>query len=402
MITEKNHPIQLMREILNIKNLLIVQDIDGVCIPLVKDPLKREIEVSYIYSARKLRNEFAVLTNGEHEGPRGLKRVIERAFEKDQISCHENQYLPGLAAGGVEYQDRYGQVNYPGVSNEELVFLKNIPQKMEELLKYKLNQILPSLKSLEIEKLSKASIIDTKFSPTINLNQIFSLIPNNIKLQQSIQLMLEELMNELMNCASLAGLSNSFYLHVAPNLGKEKDKELIKFSSKGDVGTTDIQLMLSGAIKEAGLLVLINKYVEEKYGKAPFGKNFNVREAPRTLPELLSLCREQVDEAQMPVLIGIGDTVTSTYSSERQEWLRGGSDRGFLTLIQELGKQFKKENKVVLVDSSGGEVDRPSLSQKNLNGITDPEDPLKFNALFKDGPNSYVEWFCRLAEKRVM
>ena len=83
-----------------------------------------------------------------------------------------------------------------------------------------------------------------------------------------------------------------------------------------------------------------------------------------------------------------------------KSWLRGGSDRGFLTLIQELGKEYSKKNKVILVDSSGGEVDRPSLSNHLLKGISDLEDPLKFNTYFKDGPKGYVSWFNKMAEER--
>jgi len=32
------------------KNILIIQDIDGVCIPLVKDPMTRKLESKYIYA----------------------------------------------------------------------------------------------------------------------------------------------------------------------------------------------------------------------------------------------------------------------------------------------------------------------------------------------------------------
>ena len=148
---------------------------------------------------------------------------------------------------------------------------------MEELLQNKLNQIIPKTIKKEVLCIAKSAVIDTKFSPTINLNGIFSVFPDDINLQQKVQSKLEELMNELLILAKAKGLKNSFFLHVAPNLGKVIGKERIKFASNGDIGTTDIQFMLSGAIKEAGLLVLINKFILGNTGSAPFGEKFNVR-----------------------------------------------------------------------------------------------------------------------------
>ena len=34
---------EVINTIINKQNILIVQDLDGVCIPLVQDPLKREV-----------------------------------------------------------------------------------------------------------------------------------------------------------------------------------------------------------------------------------------------------------------------------------------------------------------------------------------------------------------------
>ena len=104
---------------------------------------------------------------------------------------------------------------------------------------------------------------------------------------------------------------------------------------------------------------------------------------------------------QMPLLIGVGDTVTSQRSESGYSWLRGGSDRGFLTLLQELGRVYAKGSKVLLVDSSRGEVVRPNLENENLIGISDPEDPLKFNTLFKKGTQEYINWFSELSKRRV-
>ena len=399
MIREISPP-DLLKELISSKGFLIVQDIDGVCIPLVKDPLNRKLEISYIDSASKLHDEFAVLTNGEHGGPRGVNRIIEKAFSENHLSLSKGKYLPGLAAGGIEYQNHFGEIEYPGVSENELEFLNKIPKQMIELLQIYLSSIFRDYKKEDLHSLAKASVLTTKFSPTINLNKIFNLTQDNVMLQKNIQIATSNIMNKIIDIANEEGLDKSFYLHVAPNLGKEGNKEKIKFATDGDVGTTDIQLMLTGAIKEAGLLVLINKYVQKRFGRQPLGKNFNVRNAPRSIKDLKSLCVKNFSSIEMPILIGIGDTVTSNYCSESKRFLRGGSDRGFLTLIQELGVAFKKENRVILVDSSGGEVDRPSLTNKNFKGITDTDDPLKFNTYFRGGPSSYVEWFNQLAKTR--
>ena len=40
----KQYILDFQKRIISAKNLLIIQDIDGVCIPLVKDPMTRELE----------------------------------------------------------------------------------------------------------------------------------------------------------------------------------------------------------------------------------------------------------------------------------------------------------------------------------------------------------------------
>jgi glucosylglycerol 3-phosphatase len=166
------------------------------------------------------------------------------------------------------------------------------------------------------------------------------------------------------------------------------------------VGTTDIQFMLSGSIKEAGLLVLLNQFMARRYGEVPFGDDFNVRVAPQTHDALLKLVQDRIPAERMPLLVGVGDTVTSNPSADGANWLRGGSDRGFLTLLQALGVWSGRENRVVVVDSSHGEVDRPSLSDPALAGISDPDDPLRLDVLMTAGPKQYINWFCQLAAQR--
>ena len=150
-------------------------------------------------------------------------------------------------------------------------------------------------------------------------------------------------MNKIIDLSTSEGLDESFFLHIAPNLGSREGKEILKLASKEEVGTTDIQLMLQGAVKEAGLLVLINKYVGKMTGRYPLGEKFNVRNSPTKIKELLELCKNNIKKKEMPTLVGVGDTITSNKKETGQEFFRGGSDRGFLTLIQELGKVYQKE-----------------------------------------------------------
>ena len=47
----------------------------------MQDPLKREITKEYVQAVSKLKEKFSVLTCGEHEGRRGVNRLVERAVE---------------------------------------------------------------------------------------------------------------------------------------------------------------------------------------------------------------------------------------------------------------------------------------------------------------------------------
>ena len=394
-------PDQLLQELAGAEDLLIVQDLDGVCMQLVKDPLTRCMDPAYVDAVAAMDGAFAVLTNGEHEGRRGVNRLVEQALGDPDLPKQEGRYLPGLAAGGVQLQDRWGDLSHPGVSSAEMAFLANAPVRMEALLMERLPALLPGVREEELAVVAKAAVLDTQVSPTINLNGIFALVPTDVTVQQALQTMLLELMHQLLAEAADQGLAESFFLHVAPNLGRDgQGQERIKPAELGDVGTTDIQFMLTGSIKEAGLLVLLNQHIQRRWGEAPLGDAFNVRTAPHSPDALLALVKERIPAKWMPVLVGVGDTVTSTASAEGTGWLRGGSDRGFLNLLQDLGTWCGQPNRVVLVDSSHGEVDRPSHADGRLKGITDPDDPLRIDVLMPDGPVQYVAWFRQLSERR--
>ncbi|TAF54646.1 MAG: hypothetical protein EAZ61_05425 [Oscillatoriales cyanobacterium] len=162
--------------------------------------------------------------------------------------------------------------------------------------------------------------------------------------------------------------------------------------------------MLGGAIKEAGVLALLNRYYHRHTGIAPLGPDFSVRSAPRTQDALLALAMDHFDPEQMPTIVGVGDTVTSPI-----DWLegqpvarRGGSDHNFLQLVQAIGYQYRRENRVVYVDSSQGELsNRKAVLLGFANHqpvlISDPgderdlDDPLHLDGVLAGGYQQYCE-----------
>ena len=388
---------EIINTIINEQNILIVQDLDGVCIPLVQDPLQREINKEYVKDVSRLREKFAVLTCGEHEGKRGVNRLVEKALDSKKTAKENGFYLPGLAACGVEYQDRFSNLSYPGLKDNEINFLAEVPKMMRSMLTNELKKFLPNLSNEERNKLIDVAVCDTRFTPTLNFNEIFSYVKNDFQKVKDLQLIMGKIMNDLLEESKNFGLDNSFYLHLMPNLGIRDGREIMKYSTQNEFGTTDIQFIIKGAIKEAGLLFLLNKYIANKTGVYPFGENFNVRNAPKTHAQLIKLCRDKIPHEQMPLLVGVGDTVTSVKDNKDNSWLRGGSDRGFLTLIQRLGESYKKDNQVVFVNSCNEQVLRPRINGTDMQGVSDPNDDLKFNMIINDGPKEYIEWFKQLA-----
>ena len=388
---------EVINTIINEQNILIVQDLDGVCIPLVQDPLQREINKEYVKDVSRLRGNFAVLTCGEHEGKRGVNRLVEKALDSKKTAKENGFYLPGLAACGVEYQDRFSNLSYPGLKDNEINFLAEVPKMMRSMLTNELKKFLPNHSNVKRNKLIDVAVCDTRFTPTLNFNEIFSYVKNDFQKVKDLQLIMGKIMNDLLEESKNFGLDNSFYLHLMPNLGIRDGREIMKYSTQNEFGTTDIQFIIKGAIKEAGLLFLLNKYIANKTGVYPFGENFNVRNAPKTHAQLIKLCRDKIPHEQMPLLVGVGDTVTSVKDNKDNSWLRGGSDRGFLTLIQRLGESYKKDNQVVFVNSCNEQVLRPRINGTDMQGVSDPNDDLKFNMIINDGPKEYIEWFKQLA-----
>ncbi len=392
--------LKIQKQLISSKNILFIQDIDGVCIPLVKDPMTRELESRYIYAVKEFAEEFFVLTCGEHEGPRGVNRIIERSLRSTTEPKNKGLYLRGLAACGVEYQENNGKISFEGVSEKELNFLSKVPILIRPKFNFIVKNIFPELSQEDINFHAVKSICETRFSPTINFNSLFDLAYKDFEKRKLIQISFEKMMNEIILEAESQGLENSFFLHISPNLGNKNGREIVKLSTKNDIGSTDIQLLIKGAVKDSGALFLLNKFIKDKTGKAPFGTNFNFRNSPNSIREKVDLCKRTIHIDEMPLIIGVGDTVTSKKNHDDKIYLRGGSDRSFLEFIQSLGNEFGINNKIIFVDSSSGEVERPSTKESGLRGISDIDDNLKFDMVFKNGPEEYINWFIELAKKR--
>ena len=396
------------------ENILIIQDLDGVCMGLVKDPLTRTMETRYIEAVESLGDRFFVLTNGEHIGQRGVNGIIERAFGDGQLVKDKGLYLQGLAGGGVQWQDRYSNVAHPGVSDAEMAFLEAVPLRMADFIKKLCQQPKYGLDEAQVEEYIKATVLNNKVSPTANSNVFYEVFSDRPELYADFQQEMKTLTENLLQEAQQQGLSDSFFVHLAPNLGRDENGiEIMQPAGNGDSGTTDFQFMLRGAIKEVGVLVILNHYYYLQTGQYPLGKDFNAREAPNNHQDLLKLVRDNFDPQIMPTIVGVGDTVTSkaVENGNGLEFKRGGSDRGFLELVQALGKEFNTDNIVIYVDSSGGELEnRQALKLDRSDpqdikviegpGEGDTEDPLTLNFVFPGGHQEYIDFFCRLAESR--
>ncbi len=401
---------QFIDRLATTEHLLLIQDLDGVCMQLVKDPLDRQIDLAYVQATAAFDRHFYVLTNGEHMGKRGVNGIIDRAIAQANITHWLPPYLPGLAAGGVQWQDRSGNVTHPGVSDVELAFLAAVPDRIVAALRDFFAG--RGLSAVDVEQGIQASVLDNRASPTANLNTFYAQLAGDAATYRRLQQAMQTLMQKLLQDATKQGMENSFFIHYAPNLGRhELGQEILWFADDKTSGTTDFQLMLQGGIKEAGVLVLLNRYYGDRTGSYPLGPDFNVRQAPQQLEELVELVRQKFDRAFMPTIIGVGDTVTSQGIETNGELVfqRGGSDRNFLQLIQLLGLACDRENLTVYVDSSGGELQNRKVLKLDAAGETviegpgdarDKADPLRLNVAFPGGYRQYCQAFQVGADRR--
>lgn len=396
------------------QNLLIIQDLDGVCMGLVKDPLDRQIEPAYVEATLAFDGHFYVLTNGEHVGQRGVNRIVERAFGEKIDVPGQGYYLPGLAAGGVQWQTRSGELTHPGVSEAELTFLKTVPDRIRQALYAFAQEQSLALGDNTLKQVVQASALDNIASPTANLNTFHGVLQGQPEVYRVLQQTMQALMDMLLTEAAEQGLADAFFVHYAPNHGRDATgKEIIWLSQAEESGTTDFQFMLRGAIKEAGVLALLNRYYAQQTGTYPLGEAFSARQAPRTQQALLDLVKTHFDPVQMPLIVGVGDTVTSKVDATDGPPVakRGGSDRNFLQLVQEIGHSCNTGNVVVYVDSSGGQLkNRKPLRVEVIDGIEqvtegpgdplDTSDPLTLNLVFPGGYQQYCQAFQAAAVNR--
>lgn len=415
------HHNELLRVLSHTPNLLIIQDLDGVCMGLVKDPLTRVMDVSYIKAVQAFDPHFYVLTNGEHEGQRGVNRIVERALDDTPMFAQEQgYYLPGLAAGGIQWQNRFGTLGYPGVLEQELSFLAQVPQKIQNRLTSFFSKHSDAISPDQLQRCIHVATLDNQASPTANLNVFYEQLAAYPERYGQLQQAMATLMTDLLQEAEQQGMANSFFVHYAPNLGRNAaGMEILRPVTEQDSGTTDFQFMLRGAVKEAGVVALLNHYYHQRTGHYPLGKTFNARQAPQSHEALLRLVTDHFSREEMPLIVGVGDTVNSTVETQEGKSIvrRGGSDRNFLQLIQDIGKAMNLGHIVVYVDSSGGEVlnrkplrlessiaKNGNLHQTVVEGPCDPndhDDPLCLNVVFPGGHSEYCAVFQHAAQNRI-
>ncbi|MEM1427619.1 MAG: glucosylglycerol 3-phosphatase, partial [Cyanobacteria bacterium P01_H01_bin.130] len=251
---------RLIKYLSDEQDLLIIQDLDGVCMGLVRDPLDRTLDSQYIEAVQDLAGHFFVLTNGEHEGTRGVNRIVEAAIA-DPGATH--RYLPGLAAGGVQWQGSDGKVTHPGVSQQELDFLAQVPTIFGEQLTQFFDDVPGLFAGKTLARLVQAAVLDNMASPTANLNEFYHYLRDCDRLEtyRSLQQAMRDCCGQLLVKAERQGLADTFFVHYAPNDGRDKHgQERLRLARSSDSGTTDFQFMLQGAIKEAGVVALLNRY----------------------------------------------------------------------------------------------------------------------------------------------
>ena len=107
---------------------------------------------------------------------------------------------------------------------------------MEQLLGQRLPEHLPDLAAQELQARPIGRCLTPRCRPPSTSTGLLPAWPG--RRRSALQLMLEQLMNQLLNEAEALGLQGSFFLHVAPNLGRNPDgTERIKPPVAGDVGT---------------------------------------------------------------------------------------------------------------------------------------------------------------------
>ncbi|MDF1764659.1 MAG: glucosylglycerol 3-phosphatase, partial [Oleibacter sp.] len=175
---------------------------------LERDPKQRRLDENYIRASRKLAGHFYVLTNGEHTGNRGVNTIVDQSFASwpPQYAHEHGLYLPGLAAGGVQWQDCFGSLAHPGVTPEEMDFLRSIPNIMETELSKLLKYAPYHLNDSEITKVLSIIVLGNMVSPTVNIGSLYDDFADNRVGYIQLQTTVMTLMSELLERAKQQGL----------------------------------------------------------------------------------------------------------------------------------------------------------------------------------------------------
>jgi glucosylglycerol 3-phosphatase len=196
-------------------NLLIIQDLDGVCMGLVNDPLTRKIDLAYVKATAAFEGHFYVLTNGEHIGRRGVNGIVDQAWDGAAAPAL-GRYLPGLAAGGVQWQDRQGSVFHPGVTEAELAFLEQVPLRIRRALAAFAQDQDLSMGAEKLEHCIQASVLDNVASPTANLNTFHQAIGGDRATYVALQNAMARLMKALATGGGAAGARRVIFCPLRP------------------------------------------------------------------------------------------------------------------------------------------------------------------------------------------
>src|SRR3546814_109280 len=144
--------------------------------------------------------------------------------------------------------------------------------------------------------LLQATVLDNLVSPTINLNNLHLHLRDRPAHYRQLQGEIAAFMQQLLADAARHDLGDAFFVHYAPNLGRdERGDERMRPGDTDSAGTHDFQFMLKGAVKEVGVLVILNRYYFDQTGRYPLGEHFHARAAPRDHDALLKLATERFE-----------------------------------------------------------------------------------------------------------
>src|SRR3546814_11426572 len=101
--------------------------------------------------------------------------------------------------------------------------------------------------------LLQATVLDNLVSPTINLNNLHLHLRDRPAHYRQLQGEIAAFMQQLLADAARHDLGDAFFVHYAPNLGRdERGDERMRPGDTDSAGTHDFQFMLKGAVKEVG------------------------------------------------------------------------------------------------------------------------------------------------------